>query len=778
MLQIEARGPQDLFLTVTPQASHFQVPRWKRHGPFGRDVRRHDFDLTTYFGRSNRVVLDKCGDLIGPMHLRVVLPVLFPPTDPRANWFRWCARVGRALCKAVELRIGDYVAARHERLYSDCLEKCAGSRSKRAALDEMLGATPLTVSREHELIVPLDFFNCTRDSRQWFPACRAPSSALAVDIELEELWRLVASKNTIIGTVVTSSCAFDTFLLMTDGGVQAVGQSFGSPPPGFSGFYNTGLGGPLWKQYPAMADVTQIAVSHGNAIFLLKDGTVRTIGLNWNGQLGTGAIDGGSFEHWSEPAPLEGRCASVAAGMGCFAAVMEDGSVRFIGQGPKGMFGMGNYIDETTAWVSPSFLRGDRGAIQVAFSPWSWTLILRADGVVLGSGGVGSSVNAGFQTTSFVPIQGATDIVQISAGRCFWFGVRRNGSVFVGGTNPRGQYWGDAAFAISDAVQVACGEQFTMVLLASGRVVTFGANDWGQLGDGSFTGSTALRTVVETGAVAIAAGWDWGAVTLGTGEIRVFGNYWYGQRGDGKYNKANAFQSQPVYQYNNNAITQNMLDASQVSVATGYVASPASVFPAASTVAVSVELWAEHALLSDCERQMLAVDRDPMLVESVYDVEAVDTNLDTGSKRIQSTILGSELPGAVKHLMLVVYRAKDASEGAFFEYVKNPFKAVKVFLNGSEDLDLGPAKFLGQTRLQYGKACDVDGVVLVSYALRPFDRVQPSGHVAVDQLESFDIQVEWSDDVRLSADTYLVKAFATVWQLIRFRNGTCSIGSA
>lgn len=407
-LQMEAKGPQDLFLTTPPEVSALKYPGWKRHGCFGIDRREHPFNTRVYFGKSNEVTLDQCGDVIGALHLHVVLPALVSAADPRAASYEWVPRVGRALLYRTKLILGESIVQDHERLFLDAWDKCRVPLTKRAALDGLLGGTSgLRIDREQEVIIPLRFFCCSEDSRLFFPVVRATQSRMAVYVELEELWKLLRVRE---------------------------GQS---------------------------------------------------------------APD------------------------------------------PRDTFGSG------------------------------------------------------------------------------------------------------------------------------------------------------------------------------------------------------------------------------------------------TTLTVDAVLWADHYLLTQQERVVLAGSADPdiadMLIEGIYDIDATDTSLETGKQRVQSSLMGAELPGALVCLLMVVYRTRDQQEGKLFEYVQEPFKSLTIYHDNSPARTLPPLKFMAQTRLEYGLTSDLDGVSLLTYALRPFESSQPSGMQRIDRLNNYRIQVDWADALVQSQDMYTVKAFATVWHRLKFGNDTVTL---
>ena len=71
-------------------------------------------------------------------------------------------------------------------------------------------------------------------------------------------------------------------------------------------------------------------------------------------------------------------------------------------------------------------------------------------------------------------------------GACFSFGDNRDGQLGDGSTTARHSPVEIASLG-SDNAQVAAGESHSLILKADGRVLAFGKNDSGQLGDGSTT---------------------------------------------------------------------------------------------------------------------------------------------------------------------------------------------------------------------------------------------------------------------------------------------------
>ena len=80
----------------------------------------------------------------------------------------------------------------------------------------------------------------------------------------------------------------------------------------------------------------------------------------------------------------------------------------------------------------------------------------------------------------------------------------------------------------SNAVAVSCGGFHTAILLNTGKVVTFGEGNVGQLGNGAIKrdspyGVTDASGYDSTNAVAVSAGYEHTAILLNTGKVLTFG---------------------------------------------------------------------------------------------------------------------------------------------------------------------------------------------------------------------------------------------------------------
>ena len=169
-VQLLSRGPQDVYLTYSPEMSLFKRV-YKRYTNFAVQQSEEKFSTTVRFGTKNTITVTKRGDLIGSMVLRVVLPNL------NISGGTWKDTMGYNIIAGAVLRIGDTRVQPLEGLWLDIDDKLFCPDSKYVGISKLVKrggdeGQALTTDKEWELFVPMKFFCCknTTSKQQFIPA--------------------------------------------------------------------------------------------------------------------------------------------------------------------------------------------------------------------------------------------------------------------------------------------------------------------------------------------------------------------------------------------------------------------------------------------------------------------------------------------------------------------------------------------------------------------------------------------------------------------------------
>ncbi|MGQ0799861.1 MAG: RCC1 domain-containing protein [Pseudomarimonas sp.] len=171
---------------------------------------------------------------------------------------------------------------------------------------------------------------------------------------------------------------------------------------------------------------------------------------------------------------------------------------------------------------------------------WTWILLLLCSAAPL---------LASAQST----LPPLTDAVQTAAGQFHTCALSSQGAVKCWGSNRFGQLGSrDAApnqretpvlvAGLSSGVtSISAGQLHTCAVLASGEVRCWGANDGGQLGDGTFESRPQPVAVMELGgaAIIVSAGEEHTCAVIASGGLRCWGRNGFGQLGDGGFTDRN-----------------------------------------------------------------------------------------------------------------------------------------------------------------------------------------------------------------------------------------------
>jgi uncharacterized repeat protein (TIGR01451 family) len=309
---------------------------------------------------------------------------------------------------------------------------------------------------------------------------------------------LAGHVSNITNVVSISNGNATSFAIRNDGKVWAWG---------YNAYGQLGVGGTTNKTIPTpvlnLTNVIQVAAGNGFTLALKSDSTVWAWGNNVNGQVGDGTTTNRSVP--VQVSSLSGVISIGAGYLHCLAA-KSDGTVWAWGYNFHGELGHG---DSTTSAcqcystpVQVAVLSGIRKvvagnqfslAMDSLGNLWSWGSNIAGQ---LGNG----TPNYVYTPALVINGNGIKDIyVGCTSAHCF--AVKQDGNIWCWGANNYGQL-GDGTYAqrnipapynsFTGISQIALGSVHTLFLRNDGSVWGCGYNTYGQIGDGSTTNSPAL----------------------------------------------------------------------------------------------------------------------------------------------------------------------------------------------------------------------------------------------------------------------------------------------
>jgi alpha-tubulin suppressor-like RCC1 family protein len=299
--------------------------------------------------------------------------------------------------------------------------------------------------------------------------------------------------------VAAAAGTYHSLALTRDGSVWAWGRNASGQ-----------LGNGTTADSTTPARVTQlhhiraIAAGGGFSLALQGDGTVWAWGHNKDGQLGDGNAP---FDHQT-PETVYGLgsgsgVVAISAGYSFALALKRNGAVVAWANGTSGQLGNG----ATTKKSVPTPVTGlgpGSGVVAVA-AGGSFSVALKRNGSVWawGNNASGELGNDRMPKDALVPTEvkglgAGSGVVAIAAGYSFALALKSDGTVLAWGRGKSGEM-GNGSFGPtqpipvevtglgprSGVIGIAAGASHSMALERSGRVLTWGNNSHGQLGDGT-----------------------------------------------------------------------------------------------------------------------------------------------------------------------------------------------------------------------------------------------------------------------------------------------------
>ncbi|AYV77329.1 MAG: NCLDV major capsid protein [Barrevirus sp.] len=197
LLQLTSYGPEDIYLTKDPQITFFKTV-YRRATNFSIQTFEKTFNDNPDFGKRGSVKVYRLGDLATKMYLRIIINKIsvLPGTK-----FSWVKRLGHALIRSIEIKIGGSTIDKHYGQWLDIWYELCRQGNHERGYKAMIGdIEELTEYNdkdkdEYVLYVPLQFwFN--RNYGLALPLIAIQYHDVFINVEFEEKEKLIVHSDT------------------------------------------------------------------------------------------------------------------------------------------------------------------------------------------------------------------------------------------------------------------------------------------------------------------------------------------------------------------------------------------------------------------------------------------------------------------------------------------------------------------------------------------------------------------------------------------------------
>ena len=161
LLQLVARGKQDVFLTGNPQITWFKMV-YRRYTNFAIESMPMYFDGTPDFGKRITCLVPRRGDLLGQIILEVTLPALKLSSDQSPA--SYVNAIGHSLIQEISIEIGEQEIDKQTGEWMEIWSNLTTTEETRFGFYDMIGKVdgyvPPTLYGPLKLYIPLRFWFC------------------------------------------------------------------------------------------------------------------------------------------------------------------------------------------------------------------------------------------------------------------------------------------------------------------------------------------------------------------------------------------------------------------------------------------------------------------------------------------------------------------------------------------------------------------------------------------------------------------------------------------
>ena len=205
LLQLVAQGKQDVFLTGNPQVTWFKMV-YRRYTNFSIESQIMQFDNQADFGRKITCLLQRKGDLLGPLWLEIKLPALVDSVTGAP--LSYTNATAHALIQEISFEIGAQEIDKQTGEWMEMWSNYTVTTDKREGWNTMIGKTSGTSQGNSPaamvnlfgplwLYVPLRFWFC-KNPGLYLPLLAIQYHPIRINITLRPLQQMFVNDNPTI----------------------------------------------------------------------------------------------------------------------------------------------------------------------------------------------------------------------------------------------------------------------------------------------------------------------------------------------------------------------------------------------------------------------------------------------------------------------------------------------------------------------------------------------------------------------------------------------------
>lgn len=204
LLQLVARGKQDIFLTGNPQMTWFKMV-YRRHTNFAIESMPMYFDGDPDFGKRITCLIPRRGDLLGQVFLEVTLPALTLSSDQSAA--SYVNAIGHALIQEISIEIGEQEIDKQTGEWMEIWSNLTTTEELKFGFYDMIGKLdgyiPPSLYGPLKLYIPLRFWFC-KNPGLYLPLLALQYHPIRINITLRPLQQLFYSSQLIANCNTTT----------------------------------------------------------------------------------------------------------------------------------------------------------------------------------------------------------------------------------------------------------------------------------------------------------------------------------------------------------------------------------------------------------------------------------------------------------------------------------------------------------------------------------------------------------------------------------------------